>query len=105
MIRDMLLTSRLPDGDDPVLAVLSFLCDQRIRDAAARLRDIAIETGDLVLGSWHTPADQDHDVVVMTLRGPSDLVQAAAERIQALRGTAHTQLTLLPAADRIAERS
>ncbi len=105
MIRDMLLTSRLPDGDDPVLAVLSFLCDQRTGDAAARLRDIAIEAGDLVLGSWHTPADQDHDVVVMTLRGPSDLVQAAAERIQALRGTAHTQLTLLPAADRIAERS
>lgn len=105
LIRDMLLTSRLPDCDEPVLAVLSFLCDQRTGNAAARLRDVVIEAGDLVLGSWYTPADQDCDVVVMTLRGPSDLVQAVANRIQALRGTAHSDLTLLPAADRNAERS
>ena len=101
----MLLTTRKSEGDDPVLAVLSFLCDKRTGDAAARLRDVVVEAGDLVLGSWHTPVDQDRDVVVMTLRGPSDLVQAVADRIQALRGTAHTHLTLLPAGDRVAERS
>ena len=105
MIRDMLLTSRLPEGDHPVLAVLSFLCDQRNGDTAARLRDVVVEAGDLVLGSWHAPADQDRDVVVMTLRGPADLLQSVANRIQALRGTAHADLTLLPAAERIAERS
>ena len=82
MIRDMILSSRLPEGDDPVLAVLSFLCDQRTGDAAARLREVVIDAGDLVLGSWRTPADT---------------VRAAAwcrKKVERLSGSAWVELAL-----------
>ena len=99
LIRDMLLSDRLPGGGEVVLAVQTLVCDHGVGEAAARLREKIVRAGPLVLGATYTPAGGTRDVVVITFRGPAEPIQRVANEVQAIRGIAHGRLVVLPISD------
>ena len=96
MIRDLLITSRLRQGNEEVAAILTLACDQRVGETAKRLRALLATHTDVVYGSLYLPIDRHREGVAIALRGPVGQVQALANGIQALRGIAHGHLSAVP---------
>ena len=97
MIRDLLVTSRRLEGDEPITAILTIVCDHGIGESAARLRACLAAHTAVALGSIHMNIDEHRDGVAITLRGPADRVQTLADQIQAMRGIMHGHLSVIPA--------
>jgi CopG family nickel-responsive transcriptional regulator len=96
MIRDLLVSSRAHTSDEVVTAFLTVVCDHRVGDAGKRVRACLTEYAPLVIGTLHVPIDGHRDGLVVTLRGPSDRVRAAADQLQAMRGATHGHLSTIP---------
>ena len=96
MIRDLLVSSRLEQGDEPVVGILSAVCDYRMVGTAKRIRSRLLTEADVVLGSLHLALDEHREAWVITLKGPVDRIQGLANDIQALRGTSLGHLSMVP---------
>ena len=96
MIRDLLVTSRLAGGNEPVVAVLTVVCDQGTGEVARRLRASLAAHADTVCGSLHVPVEQNRDALAIALRGTADVVRKLADEIQAMRGITHGRLSMIP---------
>ena len=96
MIRDLLVTSRLQRGAEPLAAVLTAVCDHRTGEAAKRVRASLAARSDLVLGSLHIPVDEHRDALAIGLKGPAAKIQELANQIQSMRGVTHGNLTAVP---------
>jgi CopG family nickel-responsive transcriptional regulator len=96
LIRDLLVTSRLEHGEEPVAAVLTVVCDHEAGDAAGRLRAFLAKHADLVCGALHLAVDAQRDWLAIGLRGSVDQVRAMANEVQAMRGVAHGYLSVVP---------
>lgn len=96
MIRDLLVESRLSAGDEVVSAVLTAVCDHREAESAQRLRDCLAASGSLVVGRLHVPIDAHRESMALCLKGPADRVRSLSDRIQAMRGITHAQLSAIP---------
>ena len=97
MIRDSLVTSRRLEGDEPITAILTTVCDHRVGESAARLRACLAAHADIVLGSVYVNVDDHRDALAITLKGPAEMVQMVANEVQAMRGTMHGHLSVIPA--------
>ncbi len=58
LIRDLLVASRMQQGDEPAAAILMLVCDHREGEAFKRLRSCLAAEADLVRGSLHMPIDE-----------------------------------------------
>lgn len=96
MIRDLLVTSRLQRGGEPVAAVLTGVCDYLGGGAGQRVRACLSANADVVCGSLHIPMNEYCDILAIGLKGSADGVQTVGNQIQALRGIAHAHLTIAP---------
>ena len=96
MIRDLLVTTRLQQGNDPSAAILVAVCDHRQTEAPKRVRTCLAGNVDVVLGSLQIPVDQHRDVWAIGLKGSADRVQAVADEIRSGRGVAHGHLFAIP---------
>ena len=96
MIRDLLVTTRLQQGNDPAAAILVAVCDHRQAEAPKRLRACLGGNVDVVLGSLQIPIDEHRDVWAIGLKGPADRVQAVANEVRSGRGVAHGHLLAIP---------
>ncbi len=96
LIRDLLVTSRLLRGDEPVTAVLTLICDHRTAKAPMRLRTCLAANTDLVCGSLNVTVNEHCDSMAIGLKGPADKVQALADQMQAMRGVTHGHLSAVP---------
>ena len=99
MIRDLLVTDRVQQGDRQVAAVLSLACDHRVGQATSRFRTLLANHADLVHGSVSVPIDEHRDSVAVMLKGPVGEVQTLANEIRALRGLTHGLLSIVTAHD------
>ena len=97
MIRDLLVTSRRLEGDEPITAILTTVCDHHVGESAARLRACLAAHADIVLGSVYVNVDDHRDALAITLKGPAEMVQTVANEVQAMRGTMHGHLSVIPA--------
>jgi len=97
MIRDSLVTSRRLEGDEPITAILTTVCDHRVGESAARLRACLAAYADIVLGSVYVNVDDHRDALAITLKGPAEMVQTVANKVQAMRGSMHGHLSVIPA--------
>ena len=97
MIRDLMVKSRLERGDQPVVGILTMVLDHRMGEALTkRFRACLEESADLARGSLQLPVDRHRDALAIALKGPVSQVQAAANKLQALRGAAHGHLSTFP---------
>ncbi len=96
LIRDLLVTSRVQRGDEPVAAVLTAVCDHREGETGQRVRACLAANAGVVFGSLHLPLNEHCDILAIGLKGSADSVQTVGNKIQALRGIAHAHLAIVP---------
>jgi len=99
LVRSDLVDAHLEAGHDAV-GTLTLVYDHHVRELTERLNDMQHDLGDHVVSTLHVHLDHDHCLEVIVLRGPSALIQTAANRLLATKGVEHGRLvaTALPAA-------
>ncbi len=96
LIRELLVSGRIHQGNETIVAVLTAVVDHRDGDIAQRLRATLTAHADLVRGSLQITIDEDRDEYAIALGGPADGVHALANEIQAMRGISHGHLSSVP---------
>ena len=99
LIRDVLIDDRLADGDEPVVAVVTFVCDHRSAAAPMRARRAVIDAEALHPSCAQTPIDDQRDLWVIGVRGPSGAVQSFSNRIRSVRGVSSVRTLCVPIAE------
>ncbi len=97
LVRGELVDAHLEAGRAAV-ATLTLVYDHHVRELTERLNDMQHDLGDHVISTLHVHLDHDHCMEVIVLRGPSALIQTAANRLLATKGVEHGRLvaTALP---------
>jgi CopG family nickel-responsive transcriptional regulator len=71
------------------VATLTLVYDHHVRELTARLTDFQHKLGERVRATLHVHLDEDRCLEVIVLRGRSDELKAAADRLLATRGVTH----------------
>ena len=96
LIRDLLLSTRDGDSDEPSVGLLTIVCDHGVGETGGRVRTELAAADPVATGMLMTFVDQSRDVLSVALRGPSGELHALADRIQAIRGVSHGHLLMQP---------
>jgi CopG family nickel-responsive transcriptional regulator len=99
LIRDLLVDTQLQEGDHPAVGVLVATCDQREPDTHKPLYTILSKDPSLYNGAFHIPADEDRELVAISLKGPIGRLRGLANQLQSRRGITHVHLSAVPLAD------
>ena len=82
-------------GAVPAVATLTIVYDHHVRDLTERLTEFQHSLGDRVRSTLHIHLDHDHCLEVIILRGRSDELKAAADRLLATRGVKHGGIEII----------
>jgi len=99
LIRDLLVDSRLEEGDHAAVGVLVAVCDQRECDARKLLHTALATNAGLYHGVFQTPIDGDRELVAVSLKGPIERLRGLANHVQSKRGITHVHLSAVPLVD------
>jgi CopG family transcriptional regulator, nickel-responsive regulator len=85
-------------GGGMVVATLTLVYDHHVRELTEKLTDMQHDLGERVVSTLHVHLDHDHCMEVIVLKGPSAVIQEAADRLLATKGVEHGKLvaTALP---------
>lgn len=86
--------AKVARGVDAV-AALTIVYDHHVRDLSDRLTEIQHEMGEGVRAAMHVHLSHDHCLEVIVLRGRSDVLQDAANRISGMRGVKHGAIEIV----------
>jgi CopG family nickel-responsive transcriptional regulator len=97
LIRADLVNAHLK-RDGLAVATLTLVYDHHVRELSEKLTDMQHDLGEHVVSTLHVHLDHDHCLEVIVLRGPSGLIETAANRLLATKGVEHGRLvaTALP---------
>ncbi|MBP6830332.1 MAG: nickel-responsive transcriptional regulator NikR [Deltaproteobacteria bacterium] len=97
LIRADLVNAHLK-RDGLAVGTLTIVYDHHVRELSEKLTDMQHDLGEHVVSTLHVHLDHDHCLEVIVLRGPSGLIQSAADRLLATKGVEHGRLvaTALP---------
>lgn len=97
LVRADLIDDHLELGRD-CIGTLTLVYDHHVRELSERLTDMQHDLGEHVVSTLHVHLDHDHCLEVIVLKGPSALIQTAANRLLATKGVEHGRLvaTALP---------
>lgn len=97
LIRADLVNAHLK-RDGLAVATLTLVYDHHVRELSEKLTDMQHDLGEHVVSTLHVHLDHDHCLEVIVLRGPSGLIESAANRLLATKGVEHGRLvaTALP---------
>jgi len=73
----------------PAVAAVTLVYDHHVRELTERLTNIQHELEDRVRSSMHVHLDHDHCLEVIIMRGRSDELKAAADKLLGTRGVTH----------------
>lgn len=73
----------------PAVASITMVYNHHIRELTERLNSIQHELEDQVRSTMHVHLDHDHCLEVIVMRGRSDQLKAAADRLLGTRGVTH----------------
>jgi CopG family nickel-responsive transcriptional regulator len=79
----------------PAVATVTLVYDHHVRELTDRLTDIQHELGDQVRSTLHVHLDHDHCLEVIVMRGRSDEIKSAADRLIATRGVVQGDVALI----------
>lgn len=94
LVRAEVTRARVSSGANAV-ASLTLVYDHHVRDLTERLTDFQHALGDKVNSTLHVHLDHDHCLEVIVMRGPSDELKRAGERLLATRGVKHGGLEMI----------
>lgn len=73
----------------PAVAAVTLVYNHHVRNLSERLTAIQHDLGEQVRSTMHVHLDAENCLEVIVLRGRSDLLRGAAERMLATRGVSH----------------
>ncbi len=73
----------------PAVAAITIVYDHHVRELTERLTTIQHELEDRVRSTMHVHLDHDHCLEVIIMRGRSDELKAAADKLLGTRGVTH----------------
>jgi CopG family transcriptional regulator, nickel-responsive regulator len=73
----------------PAVAAVTIVYDHHVRALSERLTQIQHDLGERVRSTMHVHLDHDHCLEVIVMRGRSDELQAAADKLLGTRGVTH----------------
>jgi CopG family transcriptional regulator, nickel-responsive regulator len=73
----------------PAVAAVTIVYDHHVRELSERLNAIQHELEDQVRSTMHVHLDHDHCLEVIVMRGRSDLLKNASDRLLGTRGVTH----------------
>ena len=94
LVRAEVTRSRVSAGANAV-ATLTLVYDHHVRDLTERLTEFQHALGEKVNSALHVHLDHDHCLEVIVMRGPSDELKRAGERLLATRGVKHGGMELI----------
>lgn len=77
------------------VAALTLVYDHHVRDLTERLTEFQHALGDKVNSALHVHLDHDHCLEVIVMKGPSDLLKRAGDKLLATRGVKHGGMELI----------
>ncbi len=94
LVRAEVTRSRVTAGATAV-ASLTLVYDHHVRDLTERLTDFQHTLGDKVTSALHVHLDHHLCLEVIVMRGPSDELKRAGEKLLATRGVKHGGMELI----------
>lgn len=94
LVRAEVTRARVSAGASAV-ATLTLVYDHHVRDLTERLTDFQHALGEKVNSALHVHLDHDHCLEVIVMRGPSDELKRAGEKLLATRGVKHGGMELI----------
>jgi CopG family nickel-responsive transcriptional regulator len=80
----------------PAVATLTLVYNHHVRELSERLTSIQHELGDCVRSTMHVHLDHENCLEVIVMRGRSDILQAAADRMLGTRGVTQGGIEIVP---------
>ena len=94
LVRSEVTRARVSAGANGV-AALTLVYDHHVRDLTERLTDFQHDLGDKVNSALHVHLDHHHCLEVIVMKGPSDELKRAGEKLLATRGVKHGGMELI----------
>lgn len=94
LVRAEVTRARVSAGAHAV-AALTLVYDHRVRDLTERLTDFQHSLGDQINSALHVHLDHDHCLEVIVMKGASDVLKRAGEKLLATRGVKHGGMELI----------
>jgi CopG family transcriptional regulator, nickel-responsive regulator len=76
------------------VATLTLIYDHHVRDLTEKLTELQHDLGEAVRSTLHIHLDHDKCLEIIVMHGRSDVLQAQADRILAIKGVLHGALEL-----------
>lgn len=93
LARAAVTRAKVAKGVDAV-ATLTLIYDHHVRDLTEKLTEVQHELGEGVRSTLHVHLDHDKCLEIVVMHGRSDVLQAQADRILAMKGVLHGALEL-----------
>ncbi len=94
LVRAEVTRARVSDGTHAV-ASLTLVYDHHVRDLTEKLTEFQHSLGEKVNSVLHVHLDHDHCLEVVVMRGQSNELKRAAEKLLATRGVKHGGIELI----------
>jgi CopG family nickel-responsive transcriptional regulator len=104
LVRAEVTRSRVSSGANAV-AALTLVYDHHVRDLTERLTDFQHALGEKVNSALHVHLDHDLCLEVIVMRGPSDELKRAGDKLLATRGVKHGGMEMIAIAPPAAEHA
>jgi CopG family nickel-responsive transcriptional regulator len=94
LIRQKLVEEEWRESKEEVAGVITYLYDHHKRELVDKLMDIQHDYFDRIITTQHIHVDHHRCLEVILVRGKANEIKELADRIQALKGVLHLNLTL-----------
>ena len=94
LIRQKLVEEEWRESKEEVAGVITYLYDHHKRELVDKLMDIQHDYFDRIITTQHIHVDHHRCLEVILVRGKANEIKELADKIQALKGVLHLNLTL-----------
>jgi CopG family nickel-responsive transcriptional regulator len=94
LIRQKLVEEEWRESKEEVAGVITYLYDHHKRELVDKLMDIQHDNFDRIITTQHIHVDHHRCLEVILVRGKANEIKELADKVQALKGVLHLNLTL-----------
>ena len=94
LVREAVTEHRSRRGKQEIAGAITLVFDHHARNLQAKLTDLQHDAEALIVSVMHVHLSHHDCLEVLVVRGPADRVRELADRLGAVRGVKHGQLTI-----------
>lgn len=94
LVRSALVAEQWGDPRQRVAATFTMVYDHHTRQLSDKITAVQHDYGPLIVSTLHVHLDHDNCLEVLVMRGKSGEIREVADRLAAIKGIKHAQLSL-----------